>query len=213
MPAGSAITTSPTCTTSAIRRGEPPSAPLRLGRAHPVSASSIGAVCGAPAESTQPSLASAPLTSSVTANCQSASMPGGLGKVASERGQPVRNEADGSSRATGPRQPPCTRSYAIKPRRSTWSAVVCNAGSSVVWITSPPSVVASAPNRSTICRRTSSPNQSEPGTTSGRWNCPVTTGPVFAAAACSAVIALSSTMRSSTQSRRARAASGKRNGL
>ncbi len=56
----------------------------------------------APDASTQPILASPPLTSSATANCHSGSMPGGRGRAASERAQPVRNACEGSSRATGP---------------------------------------------------------------------------------------------------------------
>ena len=77
-----------------------------------------------------------------------------------------------------------------------------------------PAVVAtSAPNCWLTARRTSSANHSDPGTNSGRRNGAGLIGVALAAAACSGVIARSSVMRSSTQSRRALAASGKRNGL
>ncbi len=64
----------------------------------------------APDASSQPIRASLPPTSSATASCQSGSMPGGRGSAASDRAQPVRSACDGSSRATGPRKPPCARS-------------------------------------------------------------------------------------------------------
>jgi hypothetical protein len=79
--------------------------------------------------------------------------------------------------------------------------------------TSPPCTVWSAPKREISSRRTSSVKCPPTGTTSGRRVGRGTIGSALAAWASAAVMAPSSAMRSSTQSRRMRAASGKRTGL
>ena len=97
--------------------------------------------------------------------------------------------------------------------RSAISVAACKAGSRLVRTTKPPITVCSAPKRALNSRRTSSVKCWPTAMTSVRRAGRAETGSALAAPASSAETAPSSAMRSTTQSRRARAASGKRAGL